>query len=119
MTLGEFISKYRSEHNMSIRAFGRLTSLSPTYINNIEKGTNNDGNSLSPTISTYQRIADGLGIPLLELLAAINDSVTINSEYTLEEQWVVNMYRRADEDDRTIVKAALRKYDEPYMEKEA
>lgn len=120
MTLGEFISKYRSEHNnMSIRAFARLTNLSPTYINNIERGTNNEGNRLSPTLLTYQRIADGLRIPLLELLLAVNDSVTINSEYTLEEQWIVSMYRRADEDDRTIVKAALRKYDDPYMEKEA
>lgn len=68
-----------------------------------------------PDFETLESFADWFNVDIDYLLGK-NDKLP---EYTLEEQWIVSMYRRADEDDRTIVKAALRKYDDPYMEKEA
>ena len=69
----------------------------------------------NPDFETLESFADWFNVDIDYLLGK-SDKLP---EYSLEEQWIVNMYRRADEDDRTIVKAALRTYDDPYMEKEA
>lgn len=63
MKLGEYIKKYRDEHDeMSYRAFAALVGLSPQYVINLEKGLNNDGKQLSATMDTYAKIAKGTGV---------------------------------------------------------
>lgn len=79
MTLGEFIRKYREEHdNMSYRAFANLVGLSPQYVINLEKGLNNDGKAVSPSYETYKKIAKGTGIQELDFLKMVDDSVVVN-----------------------------------------
>jgi repressor LexA len=78
MTLGEYIREYRKEHNMSLRDFAELADLSPQYISNIEKGINNDGKPLSPTMTTYNKIAKATGISEGKLLSSVDDFVSVN-----------------------------------------
>lgn len=78
MTLGEYIRTYRKEHNMSLRDFAELADLSPQYISNIEKGINNDGKPLSPTMTTYNKIAKATGISEGKLLSSVDDFVSVN-----------------------------------------
>ena len=79
MTLGEFITKYRAEHEMSVRAFARMVDLSPQQILNIERGIGSDGKPMqSSTMKTYKRIADAIGMDEIDFLNLLNDSVRIN-----------------------------------------
>lgn len=78
MTIGEYIKKYREEHELSLREFGALAELSPQYISNLEKGINNNGKPLSPTMTTYAKIAKAIGISESKLLSSVDDFVSVN-----------------------------------------
>lgn len=78
MTLGDYIRAYREEHDLSLREFGALAELSPQYVSNLEKGINNNGKPLSPTMATYTKIAKAIGISEGKLLSAVDDFVKVN-----------------------------------------
>ena len=78
MTLSEYIKKYRTDHDLSYQGFAKLVGLSKQYVSNLEKGINNDGKPLSPTMSTYAKIAKGTGISESALLGMLDDTVTVN-----------------------------------------
>ena len=59
MRLGEFISKYRAEHNnMSMQEFADRSGISKGYISMLERGVNSRNESINPTIGAYKKIAD-------------------------------------------------------------
>ena len=108
MKLGEYIKKYRDEHDkMSYRAFAALVGLSPQYVINLEKGLNNDGKELSATMDTYAKIAKGTGISETELLLMLDDSVTVNPDLSNREFVLVQKFRKADEGKKQAVEAVL------------
>lgn len=108
MTLGEYIKKYREEHDkMSYRAFAALVGLSPQYVINLEKGLNNDGKPLSATMETYAKIARGIGISETELLLMLDDNVRINPDLSNREVVLVQKFRIADEETKQAAEAAL------------
>lgn len=108
MKLGEYIKKYRDEHDkMSYRAFAALVGLSPQYVINLEKGLNNDGKQLSATMDTYAKIAKGTGISETELLLMLDDSVTVNPDLSNREFVLVQKFRKADEGKKQAVEAVL------------
>ena len=80
MTLGEFIKKYRAEHDdMSIRAFARMVGMSPQQVLNIERGIGSNGEPMqSSTLATYKKIAEGIGMSETGLLNLLDDNVRIN-----------------------------------------
>lgn len=94
MTLGEFIIQYRNEHNLSRRSFAEICGLSNPYVSMIENGVNNFGQPLSPTMSTYAKIASAVGIPINDFLQMLSGNVTISSngasEYTEKEIKILN-----------------------------
>ena len=94
MTLGEFIIQYRNEHNLSRRSFAEICGLSNPYVSMIENGVNNFGHPLSPTMSTYAKIASAVGIPINDFLQMLSGNVTISSngasEYTEKEVKILN-----------------------------
>lgn len=74
MTLAELIKKYRSEHGMSMREFGRKCGFSNAYISVLESGVNpNTGEILKPTLATYQKIATAMGITIDSLFSILQD----------------------------------------------
>lgn len=78
MTLGEFVKSYRKSHGMSQRSFAEFSNISNQYISLLEKGVNNDGKPLSPTMSTFSKIADAVGIPINDFLGMLSGNVTIS-----------------------------------------
>lgn len=83
MTLGEFIKQYREQHELSVRSFASKVGMSPQQILNIEKGIGNNGKPMQSNITTYNKIAKGIGIDELDLFYLLNDNVRVNpSEYT-------------------------------------
>lgn len=78
MTLGEYISKYRTEHDLSYEAFGKQVGISKQYVSILEKGVNNEGKPVSPTVTTYAKIARGTGVSETALLAMLDDTVKVN-----------------------------------------
>ena len=77
MTLGEIIRKYRSEHDMSMRAFGRASGLSVTYISSLENGVTQRGNKPAPSLETYRAVAKAMALDIDQLLRAIDDDIKI------------------------------------------
>ncbi|OPX83415.1 MAG: helix-turn-helix protein [Pelotomaculum sp. PtaB.Bin104] len=67
--IGEIIKAKRKEKKLSLRDFALLCDLSHTYIDCLEKGFDpRSGKPVSPTIDTLDKIANGLGMSLIELL---------------------------------------------------
>ena len=75
MFIGEIIKKYRISHELSQRAFASKTSLSPSYINTLEKIYNpKTGKLYSVTIDVANELAKAMNITIEELLNNINDN---------------------------------------------
>lgn len=73
--LGLYIKRYRSNKNLSLRAFANLCNLSYTYISKLEDGIDPRTNKpISPTIDTLQRISSATNADLNYIveLAAYN-----------------------------------------------
>ena len=83
MTLGEFITQYREQHKLSIRAFASKAGMSPQQILNIERNVGSNGKPmLSSTMKTYKRIAETVGMSETDFLNMLNDNVTVNPTVT-------------------------------------
>ena len=103
MTLGEFITKYRLEHDLSQRAFAAKVNMSVQQIANIERGIGNNGKPMTSNMRTYTKIAAGLGIDETEFFRMLNDSVVVNSRPQLDLQLFADTnYKRSDEDQELI-----------------
>ena len=85
MKLGELIVNYRTEHELSLRAFARASGLSPTYISMLEKGVNRRGSTPAPSVDTYRSIAKAMGMDVDELIRAVDDKIEINSSPVMTE----------------------------------
>lgn len=106
MTLGEYIKTYREEHELSQRAFARLCGMSVQYVGNLERGTNNDGKRLSPTMSTIAKIAKGTGIREEDLLLSVNGT-SVNINLSTREKNLIQKFRALDEPGKLAVEAVL------------
>lgn len=107
MTLSEYIKNYREKNELSVRAFAALSGLSPQYVSNLERGTNNGGKPISPTIDTYSKVAKATGIRELDLLKMLNDNVVVNPTYTPAEMELIQKYRSLDAVGKRAVEAVL------------
>lgn len=80
MYIGEIIKEYRTNNKISQRAFASRTSLSPSYINTLEKIYNpKTGNPYSVTTDVANEIAKAMNMSIEELLSKING----NQEFTI------------------------------------
>lgn len=74
MKLGDIVSKYRTEHDLSQRQFALMCGLSNGTISNIEKGINpNTGKPLTPSLDLIQKLASTMGLTITELLTQADD----------------------------------------------
>lgn len=80
MYIGELIKKYRIDHQLSQRGFASRTSLSPSYINTLEKIYNpKTSKPYSVTTDVAIEIANAMNISIEDLLSKING----NQEFTI------------------------------------
>ena len=91
MTLGEYIKKYREEHELSIRGFAAQVGISPQYVINIENGKNNLGTPVVPSMTIYSKIAKGTGLTEIELLEMLDDKVRVNPELSAKQMEFIRL----------------------------
>lgn len=73
MYIGEIIKEYRTRNNLSQRAFASRTSLSPSYINTLEKIYNPKTNKpYSVTTDVALELANAMNMKIEDLLNIIN-----------------------------------------------
>lgn len=83
MYIGEIIKKYREENELSQRAFASKTSLSPSYINTLEKIYNpKTGKPYSVTTDVAVELANAMHIKIENLLNMLNS----DQEFILNKQ---------------------------------
>lgn len=68
MKLSEYISGYRKNHHLSLRALADQCGVSYQYINKLEKDEIE-----KPSLEFLSRLAKGTGITLQELLTIVDD----------------------------------------------
>lgn len=91
MKIGDYIRKYREEHDMSGRAFANLVGVSVQHESNLERGVNNEGKPLKLTLPMVALIADATGIGQIDLLLMLDEEITINPEQREILQLVSNL----------------------------
>lgn len=99
MTIGEYIKKYREEHELSGRAFASQVGISPQYVVNLERGVNNDGKPCTPTVRMLAKIAKGTGRSEAELLTMLHEDVAINPPGLVEKYEALDVRGKARVDD--------------------
>lgn len=79
MHLGEIVSKYRAENNITMEEFAAKSGLSKGYISMLEKNENpRTKKPIIPTLETINQVADVIGMDLQVLLAKLGRSQKIN-----------------------------------------
>ena len=69
MTIGQVIERYFRDHGMSYRQFSEKSSLTSGYISMLVNNRNpKTGEPPAPSVKTYRKIADAMGVPLNEIL---------------------------------------------------
>ena len=77
MDLGEYLNKYLTDHDMSIRAFARVCGISHTYITNIVNGKTGRGTKPVLTYPKLKQIAKGMGVDIKDFLAEIDVDIKV------------------------------------------
>lgn len=72
MKLGQIMKQYRDQRGISMDEFSSLSGLSKGYISLLEKGCNNQGNPIDPTIKTLRAVAKGMGINVNDLFQSLD-----------------------------------------------
>ena len=79
MYIGEIIKEYRASNNLSQRAFANKTSLSPSYINTLEKIYNpKTGKPYSVTTDVANELAHAMNMSIEELLKLLDKNQTFD-----------------------------------------
>lgn len=123
MTLSEYLIQYRESHGLSQRQLALQCSVSNGYISMLERNVNpSTGEPVVPTIPTLKKIANGLGITLDMLFANVDDMPISMEDTSFDaplapavslspaEHQLVESYRRAPQNIRSIVDTALAPY---------
>ena len=81
MTLGEVVRKYRTEHNLSLRDFSRISGVSNGYISMLEKNEHpKTKKPIVPSIEKMKSIASAMGMSLDALLEIIDEDQPVSIE---------------------------------------
>lgn len=122
MTIGEYISSYIQEHQISLNELSRQCGISKGYMSMIVKGINpSTKEPLVPSIKILQRLATGTGISLDELFRKVDSYVDLRDvdlssapaatdsllPLSQEEQSIIHRYRIVDDSTRSAVCAVL------------
>lgn len=78
MKLGQIMKQYRDQRGISMDEFSSLSGLSKGYISLLEKGCNNQGNPIDPTIKTLRAVAKGMGINVNDLFQSLDTEQEVN-----------------------------------------
>lgn len=77
MTLGDVISAYRREHQLSMERFGELAGISKAYVSMLERNRTQRGDEPSPSFEMYRNVARAMGVDVEELIRSVNGKVSL------------------------------------------
>lgn len=103
MTLGELVKKYRTEHELSLRDFSRLSGISNGYISMLEKNEHpKTKKPIVPSIEKMKCIASAMNMSLDSLLDVIDGDQADESELLakyrhMNDKGKQRLLERADE----------------------
>ena len=115
MRLGEIVKLYLDEHNMSIRTFAANAGMSATNLSFIINGKTPRGNEQVPTIKTYSKIANAMGITTDELVEMVDDKVAWGTKLTTTDKQeidLIKLFRKASDRDQKLIFSILDAYRE-------
>lgn len=123
MTIGEYISSYVQEHQISLNELARQCGISKGYISMIVKGVNpSTKEPIIPSIKIMQKLAVGTGISLDGLFRKVDSYVDLRDvdlpsapaaatdpllPLSQEEQSIIRRYRVVDDSTKSAVCAVL------------
>lgn len=81
MKVGDAVKQFRDARGLSMDAFAKLSGLSKAYISLLEKGVNNQGEKLVPSITTLRKVAKAMGADVNDLIGMLDE----DSYITIEE----------------------------------
>ena len=97
MTLGDLITKYREDNDLSQRQFAAKCDLSNAYISLLEKGENpRTGQPIVPNITQYKKLARGMKMSINELFAAIEDApidISVSESEDFDNIYPIDLHR--------------------------
>ena len=74
MYIGEIITKYRINHNLSLREMSEKTELSHTHIARLEnRYYEKTGDPYAISLKTLKNIANGIGLKLEDVIKTIEE----------------------------------------------
>jgi transcriptional regulator with XRE-family HTH domain len=85
---GEKVRSYRGKFGITQEELGFRSGLDRTYISGIERGLRN------PSISSAAKIAEAMGVPLVELLCKPQKIYTFAHEEYRSPEEIANLYQR-------------------------
>lgn len=110
MTLGELVKKYRTEHDLSLRDFSKISGVSNGYVSMLEKNEHpKTKKPIVPSIEKMKCIASAMGMTLDALLEIIDEDqpVSIGKDrasaapsLSVSETELIMKYRRLNTDGR-------------------
>lgn len=112
MRLGEVVKNYLKEHDMSLRSFARLSGITPTNLSYIINGKTPRGNEQVPSIHTYRKIADAMGMDVEDLIGMVDDKIEWGTVPTLSDKdyELVRLFHSASDRDKELVLKILNEY---------
>ena len=93
MRIGEFVEKYREEHDMSQREFARRANLSNVIIGFLEKGVRTNGEKYMPKFDTIRKVARAMGMTSEALISQCDD-FDIDISVGMEETPLIEDFMR-------------------------
>jgi len=113
MKLGELLKQYRSEHDLSLRDFAKISGISNSYLSMLETGRHpRSGRPIVPTITKLNQIAQAMGIRIDDLVALLDDMpVRIDGDagdvpeliLTSTEKELIYAFRKMSTAERAII----------------
>jgi transcriptional regulator with XRE-family HTH domain len=90
-SLGEIITNYMNENNLSQRDFAKLAHISHTYVSKLQTGIDpRSGKLIEPTLEVVEKIAKALNMPLEVLLKELGKISMETNNHIDQEMTFVN-----------------------------
>ncbi len=79
VSLGNIINIFRADQGLSLSGFAEISGISKPYVSMLERGINpSTQRPVTPSIVTFKKAAQAMGVPLDDLMHAVSDDQPIS-----------------------------------------
>lgn len=110
--LGNIITDFMNDHDLSTRDFAKLAGISHTYVSKLQSGVDpRSGKPIEPTLDVFQKLATAMNMTLDSLLKKM-ELIHGNEEVKSESKQIVALNKRDEKDIAKDVDKIMSKLDE-------